>query len=154
VSSLLQQSELLAGTFAAQLNGDLTATFAGAAHLIADANGGLTLELQAAASSEMVLISARTADLAPGSYRVWGDDCEVAGIGPAAGEVVFRINAQGGLAEQWTLSAHQGWLLVAAVDARSMAGQFDAKACGERIGSTAELAVVLRGSFNAQREGT
>jgi hypothetical protein len=151
VSSLLQAGALLPGTFAGQLSGDLTVVFTGAARVIADANRRLTVELHATASSEVILISTRTSDLTRGEYRVWGDDCEVAGISPAEGEVVFGINAQGGVAEPWTLSAHQGSLVVTAVDERMIVGHFEAKTCAERIGSDAELAVVLRGAFNAKR---
>lgn len=154
MSSLLQQSGLLPGTFTAQLSGDVAAVCIGRARVNVDADGALTIELQAASSSEIVLISARTAGMTLGSYRVWGDDCDVASTGPAEGEVVFRINAQGGVPEPWTLSAHRGSLVIAAVDERVIVGQFEATACAERIGSDAELAVVLRGSFNAQREPT
>ena len=145
----LQVPALLPGTFAAGLTGDLVVVCAGTALATRRATGGLTLELLAASSSsEVILISGPEVHVGPGQYRVWGDDCESGGVGPAPGEIVFRINAQGGT-PQWTLSAYEGLLLIESDSGGLLAGRFEARSCAERIGSDAELAVTVHGFFQA-----
>jgi hypothetical protein len=132
------------------MSGDLSEQCTGSANASSDSTG-LTLELIASSSSEVFVLFGTASLPVPGTYRVWGDDCDARSEAPAEGEVVFRINAQGGVAQQWTLSAHHGSVVIERVDSNVIIGHFEAQTCAERIGSAAELAVVLHGGFYIQR---